>query len=133
MDVLSIQPVLRTLVVKHPATGEPVGLDLEFRSIDSPEVKAAERFLRNKSLRAGRNTVTAEKLEETEYKILAAIVAGWKWYNGLKLGDLQNPPPTPENVEKLFRSASWIKKQLDDEMRDEASFFKTPESASGEV
>lgn len=132
MDILSIKPVLRTLVVRHPATGEPVGLELDYRSMDAPEVKAVERQIRNKSLRAGRASVTAEKIESTEYDILAAVVVAWRWSNGMKLGELENPPLTSDNIRKLFKSATWIKKQLDEELQDEAGFFKTPEPLSGQ-
>lgn len=123
LDILSIQPTLRTLFVKHPANGEPVGLEIDFRSMDSPEAQAVERQLKTKALRSGRSAQSVDKLEDGEYALLHAVTAAWRWKPGLKLGTLANPPLTRENTERLYRSAPWIKKQLDDEMRDESGFF----------
>jgi hypothetical protein len=131
MDILSIQPSLRTLVVKHPATGEPVGLEIDFRSMDSPEAQAVERQLKTKALRSGRSAQSVDKLEEGEYALLHAVTAAWRWSNGMALGTDTNPPLTRQNTEKLYRSASWIKKQLDDEMRDESGFFSKSLNLSG--
>lgn len=131
MDILSVQPNVRTLVVKHPSTGKPIGLEIDFRSFDSEEVQMVERQLRQRALRAGRSNTSVDKLDENEYTLLHAVTAAWRWGKGLKLGELENPPLNRVNTEKLYRLAPWVKKQLDDEMRDEASFFTTaPESSS---
>lgn len=124
-DILNIQPSNRVLVIKHPATGEPVGLDIEYRSLDSAEVQAVERALRNKALRNGRNTQTVDKLEDAEYAILHATVVSWRWYNGMDLGGNSNPPVTRENTERLFRSAPWVKRQYNTELGDEQGFFSS--------
>ena len=129
-DILSIQPVVRTLTVKHPATGEPIGLEIDFRSLDSEEVRAVERQLKTKSLRSGRPSRSAEKQEESEYDVLHALTAAWRWAKGLKLGTIENPPLTRVNSEKLYRSAPWIKRQLDEELQDESGFFTTAENVS---
>ena len=131
-DILSIQPVLRTLIVKHPGTGEPVGLEIDFRSLDSDEVQAVERTLKTKALRGGRNTTTVDKLEDGEYAILHAVTAGWRWSNGMTLGGDKNPKLTRENTEKLYRSAAWIKKQLNLEIGNEADFFLNAQTPSSE-
>lgn len=129
-DILEIQPVLRTLIVKHPATGEPVGLEIDFRSMDSPEVQAVERQLRTRALRGGRNNTSVDKLDQGEYDILNAVTAAWRWKGGLKLGKLENPPLSRANTEMLYRTAPWVKKQLDEDMRDESAFFSSPSGIS---
>lgn len=132
-DILSIKPTLRTLVVKHPADGMPVGLEIDYRSLDSEEVQAVERVLKTKSLRNGRNTPSLERLEDAEYAILHAVVADWRWSNGMTLGDDPSPKVTRENTEKLFRSAPWIKKQLNAEIGDETGFFSSAQSSSSKA
>lgn len=129
-DILSIQPVLRTLIVKHPGTGEPVGLEIDFRSLDSDEVQSVERVLKTKALRGGRNAPTVDKLEAGEYDILHAVTAAWRWSNGMTLGDDKNPPLNRVNTEKLYRSAAWIKKQLNAEIGNEADFFSPAQTPS---
>jgi len=128
MDILSIQPTTRTLDLLHPGTGEPIGLKLYFQSLNSEPVKQVERQLRNKALRAGRNSVTAEKIAEGEREILAAALTGWEWPEGISLGDLKNPPFNRTNAIKLFTGAQWIVEQLDTELKDESSFFTSSET-----
>jgi hypothetical protein len=62
MDLLSLNPNTITIDLKHPATGAPLGVSVELQSLESDAVKAVERALKNKALRGGRNTVTAEKI-----------------------------------------------------------------------
>lgn len=130
-DLLTIQPSIRTLVVKHPATGEPVGLEIDIRSMDSPEVQAVERQLKTKALRSGRNTPSVDRLEEGEYMILHAVTAAWRWSKGMTLGEESDPPLTYENTTTLYKKAPWIKKQLNAEIGDESGFFLNAPGSSG--
>lgn len=123
MDILSIEPQTITIDIKHPSTNESIGLSVECQSFESDAVKAVQRAIANKTLRNGRNTQTAEKLESNSIAILAATIVSWKWADGLTLGDLKNPPLTPANKEKLL-AVSWISRQIDTPLGDEAAFFK---------
>jgi len=123
MDILSIEPQTITIDIKHPSTNESIGLSVECQSFESDAVKAVQRAIANKTLRNGRNTQTAEKLESNSIAILAATIVSWKWAEGLTLGDLKNPPLTPANKEKLL-AVSWISRQIDTPLGDEAAFFK---------
>lgn len=129
-DILLVQPDVKTLVPKHPLTGEPIELEIDLRSMDSPEVMAVERQLKTKALRGGRNNLSIDKMEDAEYAILHACVVAWRWTGELDLAGVKNPPLTRENTERLFRSASWLKKQVNTELADEAGFFSSAESAS---
>jgi hypothetical protein len=122
MDILAIQPSTISIDIKHPATSAPIGLQIECVSLESDQVKAVERAIKNRALRGGRNTVTAEKIEDNTVEILSAAVVGWKWADGLTLGDLKNPPLNKANVAKLMQ-VGWIAKQVDTALGDEAAFF----------
>lgn len=122
MDILSLQPGNISVEIKHPATGAPIGLTVECVSLEDDRVKAVERQIKNRALRGGRNTVTAEKIEDNTVEILAAAIVGWKWDGELTLGDLKNPQLTKMNVSKLL-AVSWIAKQIDTALGDEAAFF----------
>lgn len=122
MDILAIQPSTITVDIKHPATGSPIGLSVECVSLESDQVKAVERAIKNRALRGGRNTVTAEKIDDNTIELLTAAVVGWKWADGLTLGDLKNPPLNKANVAKLMQ-VGWIAKQVDQALGDEAAFF----------
>lgn len=122
MDILAIRPNTISIDIKHPGTGEPIGLRLHCLSLESDPVKAVERAIKNRALRGGRNTVTAEKIEDNTVEILSAAISGWEWKGGLSLGDLKNPPLTKENVAKVMQ-VGWIAKQVDTALGDEAAFF----------
>lgn len=122
MDILAIQPDTITVEIKHPGTGSPIGLTLQCVSLESDQVKAVERAIKNRALRGGRNTVTAEKIEDNTVEILSAAVVGWEWADGLTLGDMKNPPLNKANVAKLMQ-VGWIAKQVDTALGDEAAFF----------
>ncbi|WP_379069369.1 hypothetical protein ACHMW4_03930 [Mesorhizobium sp. UC22_110] len=138
MDILSLQPGNISVEIKHPATGAPIGLTIECVSLEDDRVKAVERQIKNRALRGGRNTVTAEKIEDNTVEILAAAIVGWKWERPLlapavgkkeavygeqpNLDGDENPQLTKINVSKLL-AVSWIAKQVDTALGDEAAFF----------
>lgn len=122
MDILAIQPSTISVDIKHPATGAPIGLKVECVSLEDDRVKSIERSIKNRALRGGRNTVTAEKIEDNTVEILSAAIIGWTWADGLTLGDLKNPTLSKVNVGKLL-AVSWIAKQIDTALGDEAAFF----------
>lgn len=122
MDILAIQPDTITVEIKHPGTSAPIGLTLQCVSLESDQVKAVERAIKNRALRGGRNTVTAEKIEDNTVEILSAAVVGWEWADDLTLGDLKKPPLNKANVAKLMQ-VGWIAKQVDTALGDEAAFF----------
>lgn len=122
MDILAIQPSTITIDIKHPASGEPIGLQIECVSLEDDRVKVVERAIKNKALRGGRNSMTAEKIEDNTVDLLAAAIVGWKWDDGLSLGELKNPPLSKLNVVKLLE-VGWLAKQIDTALGDEAAFF----------
>lgn len=124
MDILAIQPSTISVDIKHPATGAPIGLKVECVSLEDDRVKAVERTIKNRALRGGRNTVTAEKIEDNTVELLSAAIVGWEWADGLTLGDLKNPPLSKITVGKLL-AVGWIAKQIDMALGDEAAFFSS--------
>ncbi|GAA2867479.1 hypothetical protein GGQ99_001287 [Aminobacter niigataensis] len=129
MDILAIQPSTISVDIKHPATGAPIGLQIECTSLEADAVKAVERAIKNRALRGGRNTVTAEKIEDNTVELLSAAIVGWKWADGLTLGDLKNPQLSKINVGKLL-AVVWIAKQVDQALGDEAAFFSNSGQSS---
>ncbi len=128
MDILSLQPNTITVEIKHPATGAPIGLSVECVSLESDAVKAVERQIKNAALKSGRNSLTAEKMDKNTIALLSAAIVGWSWADGLSLGALSSPALTAENKAKLL-AVSWIAKQIDTALGDEAAFFSTSETA----
>lgn len=122
MDLLSLNPNTITVDLKHPATGAPLGVSVELQSLESDAVKAVERQLKNKALRAGRNTVTAEKIEDNTVAILSAAIMSWTFSGDANLGGDKKPACTDANKRKLL-AVPAIAKQIDSALGDEAAFF----------
>ncbi len=122
MDILSLHPNTITLDLKHPATGESIGVTVELRSLESDEVKAVERQLKNKALKGGRNTVTAEKIDDNTVALLSAAIVSWTFSGDANLGGDKKPACNEANKRKLLAVAP-IAKQIDVALGDEAAFF----------
>lgn len=122
MDLLSIRPDSIEIEIVHPGTRQPLGLVLTCVSLEDERVKEIERTLKNKALRGGRNSVTAEKLDENTLLVLATTIKSWNWPESLTLGDLSNPECNSANKKKLV-SIPWIASQIDVALGDESAFF----------
>lgn len=122
MDLLSIRPDSIEVPIHHPGTRKPLGLILNCVSLEDDRVKTVERQLKNRALRGGRNSITAESVDDNTLAILCATVVGWTWPESLSLGDLSNPDCNKENIKKLL-SLPWVASQVDTAVGDEASFF----------
>ncbi len=91
--------------------------------MSSPKVKAAQNRMTNERLVKRSHKVTAESIEENGTKLIVSAVDGWEWqddasFNGAK------PEFTEANLRAVLK-IDWIRKQLDEELGDEASFFRT--------
>lgn len=128
MDLLSLQPSTITLDLKHPATGADLGVSVELRSLESDEVKAVERQLKNKALKGGRNNVTAEKIDDNTNALLAAAIVSWAFSGDANLGGDKKPVCNEANKRKLLAIPA-IAKQIDTALGDEAAFFASSETA----
>lgn len=143
MDLLSLNPNTITIDLKHPATGAPLGVSVELQSLESDPVKAVERAIKNKALRGGRNTVTAEKIDDNTVALLSAAIVSWTWKKPLlspektgkggkvipavygeapDLGGDEKPACNEANKRKLL-SVAAIAKQVDTALGVEADFF----------
>lgn len=122
MDLLSIRPDSIEIEIVHPGTRKPLGLVLKCVSLEDERVKTIERSLKNKALRGGRNSVTAEKLDENTLMVLAATIIDWTWPESLTLGELNQPECNKDNIRKLV-AISWIASQIDAALGDESAFF----------
>lgn len=129
MDIGKVAPTNVFHKVRHPGTGEFVGLTVELRSINSDEVKKIQRTVTDQRLKlsAKGKTFTAEQVEANRFRLLVAVVAGWEWS-----ADANGEPGTwngealvftSANV-KIILSADWLADQLDEALGVERDFYK---------
>lgn len=144
MDLLKLVPNTITVDLRHPGTDAPLGVKVELQSLESDEVKAVERTLKNKALRGGRNNVTAERIDDNTVAILSAAIVSWTWSKpelspekkndaGVvvpavfgeepDLGGDKKPACNAANKRKLLQVPA-LAKQIDLALGNEAAFFE---------
>lgn len=121
MDISSIAAAERTVDIKHPATGEPLGLKVTLLPDSDGKVQAARRKWLNERMQRGKK-ITAEKVEEGQLLIIGAAVKDWTWEGELTFHGAK-PEFTEGNLRKVLKELPWVKTQLDEELGDEAAFF----------
>lgn len=126
-DITSIVAAPRKFEVKHPATGEPIGLKVELRPDSSDEVQAVKRKLINERL-ARDIKPTAERMESNRNLLLEAAVAGWEWEGELTFEGTK-PDFAPANLRKVLKKLPWVRDQIDAELGNDAAFFEASASA----
>lgn len=127
----SIKPKTREVPIVHPETGRPVGLVFVIQSMMSSKVEAQNRRNLDERLKSRKGTVTAAQIDQQAISLLVAAVSDWRWelddtgqqadWGGSQL------PCTPENVRTVLADpdAVWIRRQVDEAVSDDASFFRT--------
>lgn len=115
----------------HPSTGEPTGLILEILPPDHDDVYQAKvdivKSMKNTDYQA---SIEASLLLSNRIKMAVASIAGWEvksdiWNDIFKNLGFDNTDYTPEKCVKLLsmKTASWIRKQVDDVVTDKERFF----------
>jgi hypothetical protein len=122
MDLSKIEGRERLFSLRHPATGEQLGLNIMIRPNDSDEVEKVKRRNLNRRLSGRKQRVTADQLESDAIDILVAAVASWEWAEGAEF-DGEQMECTGDNIRRLLKINAFYK-QIDSEFNDEAAFFQ---------
>lgn len=138
-DIANIKPVARTIEIRHPATGRPIGIRVSLVSIDDERLTKVKRAITDKRLHleARGKTFKAEEIEENRIKINMTAMTGWEWYNPTgKQGDEgydaeeqatfngEVPDYKPSNVRAVLTELSWFGDQINEAIGETESFFK---------
>jgi hypothetical protein len=124
MDILSITMSDTTeLELKHPTSGEKIGLTLHLRSMDHPEMKKITRAISDRALklRARGKFFTVDEIEENTSKIISASVYGWEWQEGGSIGG-KTPKFDAKELANLL-AQKWPATQIDEALGDTSRFF----------
>ena len=78
MDLSTLQPVARTIDLKHPATDENIGIRVTLLPDSDPKVKAVRRKRMDANLASRRQKFTSVQLENFTTDLLVAAIAGWE-------------------------------------------------------
>lgn len=120
---LKPNPTLRFEVVHPDPEENPSGFWITLAGMDSPAVKAAQDKVTDKRLAALRKgaqkPLTTAEVEAQALAVLTAAVVAWE---GLT-EDGEDVPCTPENVRALLTEHTWVRRQVDEALGNDALFF----------
>jgi hypothetical protein len=112
------------VVIKHPESGEPIGLKVLVAGPDSERQRKARQRAQNARIRARRMTPLSAAEQETETaKILGESTISWEWSNGLTFNGAV-PDLDVETAASLYRKLPFVREQIDMAAADRGGFTK---------
>ena len=125
MDISAIRPSERTIEIKHPVSGENLGIRVTLMSPDDERLKPTIRAINDKAiyLKQRSKSFSADEVEANNIRLMVATITGWEWYGKEVSFKGKKPECTPENIREVFTVLEWFKKQIDEELSETKSFF----------
>lgn len=128
-DISQISYVEKTIEIVHPATKEPLGINV---TLMSPEDKRLERIKtkimdERLALEAKGKNFKAEQINKNRDMILFRAMTGWEW-EGETTFEGEKPEFTQANVLSVFNKLSWFRSQVDEAFSELEGFFNTTKS-----
>ena len=128
-DISAVKPKDRWVDVKHPGTGEAIGLSWGLMSIDDDRMRAIKRKITDKkqTLELKGKTFKAEEIEQNLTEMVFRASIGWKW--GLDAdGDKatfhgEQPEFDRAAVFAVLTELSWVEDFLAAEISSTKDFF----------
>ena len=116
---------LYSLELLHPTTNKPLGVTFKVRSMNSVAAKAMQRDLLNENLerRRANKWLNADDYVDSEYRKVAACVAGWDWGKNKYNGSV--PEFTEANVLAILKDQEWVFSQVAEVANNLANFLIT--------
>ena len=121
-DLSNVTANTTDLEIRHPSTGEPIGLTITLRPPNHPEVKKLNRENMNEALRDRGKSLNAAKVEARSLDRAAVSTEGWKFDEGVTINGEQ-PECSTQAARKLYKDHEWIRDQVINAIDDEARFY----------
>lgn len=125
MEICDLKPVERMVEIKHPSTGEELGITVTLVSLNDPRMSTLKRRIRVQALereRRGKN-INVDEVEKNELDLLVGALTGWSWKGDATFHN-EKPAFNEENVKKVFKELPWFKEQIAEALGDEKGFFQ---------
>ncbi|WP_416355560.1 hypothetical protein ACLNGM_15080 [Aureimonas phyllosphaerae] len=111
------------LQIKHPISGDPIGLTLRVSGYESDVVKRLQRKQQNERLHKRSKKVTVEEIERAGREVIVASVLSWQGDADFELDGQPIGECNKEAVEALIRRFPFIGQQIDDFAGDQSNFL----------
>ena len=124
MDISTLKPSERLIQIKHPKSGEDLGITVTVMSIDDERMKGTMRRIRdrNRSQEAKGKAIKSEEWEETTNQLVFSAMTGWEWAEGVDFKG-KKPEFSRAMVFMVFTELPWFRDQIDEVLGDEKGFY----------
>jgi hypothetical protein len=144
MDLATLKPTTRHIEIKHPATGEPLGIRVTIVSMDDDRLSGIKREImdRRLHLESRNKRFKAEEIETNTVRLLFAATLEWEWYNptgnegdeGYKADAMpvfngEQPAFNERNFKAIVKELPWFRDQINEELGETKAFFGNSESS----
>lgn len=125
MDLSELVPGERMIEIKHPKTGEDIGVRVGLVSYDDERMKKVKRHIRDRKLHleARGKTFKAEEIDTNRITLLFNAMTGWEWYGEKTNFRGTKPDFNLKSVTEVFTLLEWFMDQIDEAVGDEKAFF----------
>lgn len=125
MEICELKPVERALEIKHPSSGEELGITVTLVSLNDARMSALKRRIRVQSLERERRgkAINVDEVEKNELDLVIGAMTGWTWKGDTTFHG-QKPDFNEENIKIVFKELPWFKDQIAEAIGDEKSFFQ---------
>lgn len=134
MDLSSIKPTERTVEIKHPGTGNPLGIRVNVVSIEDERLKPLRRMFADEALKReqkGKSAKSAD-IEANANQLLFRATTGWEWYEpeGGEMPTFHDEVPefNQKNFMAIVKELPWFGTQISEELDDTKAFFGNSKS-----
>jgi hypothetical protein len=126
MDISSLKPTERLVEIRHPGTGDNLGITVSVLSLlDDRMKKIKRRLLDNRlQLESKGKKFKSSDVEDNETALLFEAMTGWQW-NGENTFRGEKPDFNIKNVKEVFTELEWFRNQIAEAVSDEEAFFTT--------
>ncbi len=124
MDIGKLTTTERICEIKHPVTGDDLGIKVIMVSIDDPRMKKLKREIANRSqqLQMRNKAFTAEDLEKNFRRVVFTALVGWDWYGEVEF-DGRKPAFNEHEFNAICDRLPWFQQQLEERLDEKASFI----------
>lgn len=125
MELCDVKPVERVIEIKHPSTGDDLGITVTLVSMNDPRMSAIKRRIRVQRLEQERRgkAINVDDVEKNETDLLIGAMTGWSW-NGETVFKGSKPEFNEKNIKEVFKELPWFKDQIAEALGDEKGFFQ---------
>lgn len=125
MELCEVKPVERAVEIKHPSTGDELGITVTLMSMNDPRMSAIKRRFQVQRLEQERRrkAITVDEIEKNTTDLLVASMTGWVWKGDTTFHG-EKPAFNEEKIKEIFKELPWFKDQITEALEDEKSFFQ---------